>query len=107
MAWADHDRFTTLLRQAALILEASRLAAASVVSIMVMAIVKADIQVLEVGASTLELTATAGKRVASGSCQAFEALVVEVSKQVGLEAVMAYIKALAIQVARRTWEPGA
>ena len=107
MAWADHDRFTTLLRQAALILEASRLAAASVVSIMVMAIVKADIQVLEVGVSTLELTATAGKRVALGSCQAFEALVVEVSKQVGLEAVMAYIKALAIQVARRTWEPEA
>ena len=77
------------------------------VSIMVMAIVKADMQVLEVGASTLELTPTAGKRVALGSCQAFEALVVEVSKQVGLEAVMAYIKALAIQVARRTWEPGA
>ena len=45
--------------------------------------------------------------MALGSCQAFEALVVEVSKQVGLEAVMAYIKALAIQVARRTWEPGA
>ena len=42
MAWADHDRFTTLLQQAALILEASRLAVASVVSIMVMAIVKAD-----------------------------------------------------------------
>ena len=88
-------------------LEASRLAAASVVSIMVMAIVKADMQALVVEASTLELTATAGKRVAFGSCQAFVALVVEVSKQVGLETVVAYIKALAIQVVRRIEEAGA
>ena len=60
-----------------------------------------------VEASTLVLTAMAGKREALDSYQAFGDLVVEACKQVGLGATMAYIKALAIQVARRTEEAGA
>lgn len=81
------------------------LAVASVVSIM--ATVTADMQALVVEASTLVLAATAGKRVALDSCQAFGAPVAEAGKQVDLGAAGAYTKALAIQVARRTWELGA
>ena len=60
-----------------------------------------------VEASTLALTAMAGKREALDSYQAFDGLVVEACKQVGLGATMAYIKAQAIQVAQRIEEAGA
>ena len=60
-----------------------------------------------VEASTLVLAAMAGKREALDSYQAFGGLVVEACKQVGLEATMAYIEALAMQVDRRIEEPGA
>ena len=42
MVWADRDRFATLQQQAVLILEASELEVASVVSIMAVATAKAD-----------------------------------------------------------------
>lgn len=64
MALADHDRFTTLQQQAAPMPEAFRLAAASVVSIMAVATVMADIKAPEVKAGMLVLAATAGKWVA-------------------------------------------
>ena len=72
--------------------------AASAASIMDLAAVRADMQ-----ASVVE----AGKWEALDSYQAFVALVVEACKQVGLEAAMAYIKALAMQVDRRIEEPEA
>ena len=81
---------------------ASRLAVAFVVNIMAMATVKADMQALVVEVSTLVLAAMAGKLVALDSCQASNAQVAEVGKQVDLRVVGAYTKALAIQVARRT-----
>ena len=108
MALADHDRLITLQQQAALIPTASRLAVAFVVSIMAMATVKADMQALVVEVSTLVTAAMAGKLVALDSCQASGAPVAEVGNQVDLVvAVEAYTKAPAIQVAQRTWEPGA
>ena len=82
-------------------------AAAFVASIMDLAAVRADMQAFVVEASTLALTAMAGKREALDSYQAFGDLVVEACRQVGLGATRAYIKALAIQVARRTKEAGA
>ena len=60
-----------------------------------------------VEASTLVLTAMAGKREALDSYQAFVALVVEACKQVGLEATRAYTEVLAMQVGRRIEEPEA